>query len=92
LIKEVLAMTQLDRAPQDSNSLPAVEEWLAQLSPGQRALLRDNINSDPLPPEVVELLMTGPLSPMQETYEWDNLIVHVAPIVATALQNSAISD
>ncbi len=49
----------------ERGSLPMLDEWLNQLSATQRNLLRAHADDEDLPANVVDLINTGRLSPMQ---------------------------
>jgi hypothetical protein len=67
-------------------TLPMLDDWLKQLTASQRNLLRAHVGDQQLPADVVDLICTGPLSPMRAT-DWPagTTGVHMPPAIASAL-------
>jgi hypothetical protein len=67
-------------------SLPLLDSWLAQLTATERNLLRAHANDTDLPSDVVDLINTGPLSPMQvNDRPTHSETIGMPPQIATAL-------
>ena len=67
-------------------SLPLLEAWLAQLTATERNLLRAHAHDTDLPSDVVDLINTGPLSPMQvNDLPARSETIGMPPQIATAL-------
>ena len=80
-------MAQLDGTAQQIISLPIVDEWLDRLLPEQIALLRAHEDDAELPDEVLELLNSGPVSPMRVTGIKNNDVPYsrMPPLISQAL-------
>jgi hypothetical protein len=85
-------MAQLDGTAQQIISLPIVDEWLDQLSPEEIDLLRAHQDDAKLPDEVLELLDSGPISPMQVTGIKNNDIPYcrMPPAILQALASRSV--
>ena len=67
-------------------SLPLLEAWLTQLTPTERNLLRAHADDTDLPAKVVDLINTGPLSPMHVSDRpAHSETIAMPPQIATAL-------
>jgi hypothetical protein len=72
--------------PSETDSLSWLDAWLEQLTAAERNLLRAHADSKDLPADVVDLIDTGPLSPMRVSDGREAAeAVHMPPSIATAL-------
>ena len=70
----------------ERGSLPMLDGWLEQLTAAERNLLRAHANDEDLPANVVDLISTGPLSPMRVSDGSDGVeAVHMPPSIPSAL-------
>ena len=67
-------------------SLPLLEAWLSQLTATERNLLRAHADDTDLPSDVLDLINTGPQSPMQvNDRPAHSETIGMPPQIATAL-------
>jgi hypothetical protein len=76
----------LDSERYDKGRLPLVDEWLEQLGPDELTLLRAHLNDVDLSAEVMRLLQTGPISPMQVSNGGAGSAAKMPPAVRQALE------
>lgn len=66
--------------------LPIVRDWFSRLTAEQVATLRQHVDDATLPAEVLDVLHTGPLTPMHITDAWRGEFVPMPLQVKIALE------